>query len=308
MKLCLYSITYSGTWFEGGLSWKEFMDRAKEYGFDGVEIDLKGPMAFVLDMTAQRCQEMREYANSLGLEIAACAGNNNFSSPVVENIENELLMLREQIRITRDLGAPYLRVFAAWRGVTMRGGIATYDIAARFAESTYMDATKDEIYDRVSECLRKGAEWAKEAGVILVLQNHPPVTDTYTIMMDMVRQIGSSNLKCCLDAPNCGPDNQSDEYLIKAVREVGDLQCHTHASGEFEVDENGEPFQIRWGTDKLRVTNYPAFISALKEIGYDGYISYEFCHRPRKNGKLLGIEYIDDQVKHAVRYFRKLMA
>lgn len=305
MKLSLYSITYSGTWFKGGLTVEEFVDRAAEFGFDGIELDLKRPHGFPLDLTKERCEEIKRYVASKGLEIAAVAGNNNFSSPICENIENELLMLHEQLRVARDLGAPFLRVFAAWPGVTMRNGAATYDIARRFAKYTYMDSTNYEIYDRVKTCLQEGTKWAEEAGVVMILQNHPPVTETYIHMLNMVNEIGSDYLKCCLDAPNCG-EHQGDDYLTKAVHDVGSLQCHTHASGEFNVDEHGNPVLIAW--DPLMVpTNYPAFIKALKEIGFEGYISYEFCHPPRRDGKNLGLEYIDEQVKLGVRYFRSLM-
>ena len=56
------------------------------------------------------------------------------------------------------------------------------------------------------------------------------------------------------------------------------------------------------------LTNYPAFIKALKETGYDGYINYEFCHMPFQNGKVLGYnDYIEDQIRIAQKYFRGLI-
>lgn len=304
IKLGLYSIAYSGTWFKGGLNVFEFIDRAKKFGFDGVEIDLKRPHGFPGDLDAAKCKEISEYIKKQGLELSAVAGNNNFSSPRAEDLENELLMLKEQIRVAEEMGAPLLRVFAAWKGVTFREGIASYDIAAKYFN--YMDSTKNEVHDRVVTCLSEGVKWAERAGVVLVLQNHPPVTDTYLHMLDFVNEVNSPFLQCCLDAPNCGWYNQSDEYLTKAVKDVGKLQRHTHASGEFELDSNNNPVNIPWEREMI-VTNYPAFIKALKQTGYEGYISYEFCHVPRKNGKTLGIEYIDQQVGHAVKYFRKLI-
>ena len=43
MKVGLYSISCSGTWFNDrpALTVEEFIDTAKKYGYDGVEIDLK---------------------------------------------------------------------------------------------------------------------------------------------------------------------------------------------------------------------------------------------------------------------------
>ena len=304
IKLGLYSVAYSGTWFKGGLSLEGFIDRAKKFGFDGVEIDLKRPHGFPGDLDNAKCKAIKDYVKAQGLEISAVAGNNNFSSPVRENLENELLMLKEQIRVAKELGAPLLRVFASWRGVTIREGIASYDIAAKYFN--YMDSTKNEVHDRVVACLSEGVKWAEAAGVVLVLQNHPPVTDTYMHMLNFVKEVNSPFLQCCLDAPNCGYYNQSDEYITKAANDVGKLQRHTHASGEFELDANGNPVLIPWEPEMI-VSNYPALIKAMKKNGVDGYVSYEFCHVPRKNGKTLGIEYIDEQVGHAVKYFRKLI-
>ena len=54
--------------------------------------------------------------------------------------------------------------------------------------------------------------------------------------------------------------------------------------------------------------NYRAFIRALKQVGYQGYINYEFCHMPFYDGKVLGFDYVDNQVRLAQRYFRDLIA
>lgn len=303
IKLGLYSVTYSGTWFRGGLSIYGFVDRAVKFGFDGVEIDLKRPHGSPVDLVETTCKKIREYIDSKGLELPAVAGNNNFASPRQESIENELLMLKEQIRVAADLGAPLLRVFAAWPGVTFREGIASYDIAAKYAN--FMDSTMIEAYDRVKDCLNEGIKWAEDAGVTLILQNHTPVTTNYQKMLNIVQEIDSPYLQCCLDAPNCGPENQSDEYLTTAVHAVGKLQKHSHVGGEYGVNDDGNAYYISY-SDHIGVVNYPAFVKALKETDYNGYLCYEFCHVPRFRGKTLGIEYVDENVKNAVTYFRNL--
>ena len=50
MKLGLYSITYLGLWYRGeALPLSEMILRAKEYGYDGIEIDGKRPHGNPLD-------------------------------------------------------------------------------------------------------------------------------------------------------------------------------------------------------------------------------------------------------------------
>lgn len=308
MKVGLYSISYSGTWYNDrpALTVEEVIDKAKAYGYDGVEIDLKRPHGSPIDLDEKRCAEIRAYAEKQGIEICGVAANNNFSSPVAEHIENELLMVKEQIRVAKQLGAPVLRLFVAWRGVTYRNGIASYEVTRRM--SHMYDSLDYEIRLRATECFKECAKWAEEAGIILALQNHEPIIRSYTDMLDFVRWVDSPNFKCCLDAPNCGltPLTQSDEYLTKAVHDVGALQMISHANGELK-EEDGKVVMFPYEAHNPVYPNYRAFIRALKEVGYEGYINYEFCHMPFYDGKVLGYEYVDKQVEMAQRYFRMLI-
>ncbi len=273
MKVGLYSISCSGTWLSktAPLTVEEFIDTAKKFGYDGVEIDLKRPHGSPLDLDEKRCAEIRAYAEKQGLEICGCAANNNFASIVPEHIENELLMVREQIRVTKQLGAKVLRVFACWRGIVKRDGVATYEIPSQY--HTYYGALDYELRLSIVNCLKEAAKWAEEAGVVLALQNHHPIIDEYTDMLDIVKWVDSPWVKCCLDAPCCGwtTEHQSDAYITKAVRDVGDLQMITHANAEFIEHPDGKIEMISFDPHLQPVlTNYPAFIRALKGSGLRG--------------------------------------
>ena len=91
MKVGLYSISCSGTWFNDrpALTVEEFVDTAKKYGYEGVEIDLKRPHGSPIDLSPKRCKEIKDYVELQGLEMSAMSANNNFASPVPEQIEND---------------------------------------------------------------------------------------------------------------------------------------------------------------------------------------------------------------------------
>ncbi len=311
MKIGLYSISCSGVWFNDrpALTVEEFVDTAKKYGYDGVEIDLKRPHGSPIDLNSNRCKEIRDYVKSSGLEMSAVAANNNFASIVPEQIENELLMVKEQIRVAKELEAPVLRLFAAWRGITMKNGIATYETTA--AHHTYYGALDYELRQSILSCLRECVGWAEEAGVVLALQNHHPLIDDYHDMLDFVSWVDSPWLKCCFDAPCCGwtEEKQSSEYISTAVKEVGSLQVLSHANAEFVEQPDGSIEMISFDPHIQPVlTNYPAFVKASKEIGYSGYLNYEFCHMPFQHGKVLGYtNYIENQIRLAQLYFRRLI-
>lgn len=304
IKVGLYSITYLGAWYKGGhLTLKDFIRKAKALGYDGIEIDLKRPHGFPLDLDEKSRTEIRKLAASEGLEIPAVASNNNFASPIPEHRENELLMVHEQIRLARDLGAKILRVFAAWRGITFRNEIATYEVASQYEKGHNMDSLVFERWNWVRECLKEAAGWAGKYGVVLALQNHVPLMENYKDMLAMVREVGSEYLKCSLDVP-CEV-RQDDKWVKQAVLDTGKLQVHSHFSGEFERKDNG---QLRLLPSRYQETvNYPVFIKTLKESGYNGYMNYEFCHRALENHQLAGIEFIDKHSKYALEYMRNLI-
>ena len=226
-----------------------------------------------------------------------------------EQIENELLMVREQIRVTKQLGARVLRVFAAWRGVVMKNGVATYEIPEKY--HSYYGALDYELRQSIVNCLKECAKWAEDAGVVLALQNHHPIIEDYQDMLDIVSWVDSPFVQCCLDAPCCGwtKERQSDEYLEKAVRDVGKKQMISHANAEFIEHGDGTIEMISFDPHIQPVlTNYPAFIRALKKEGYEGYINYEFCHMPFRDGRVRGYkDYIEDQIRIAQKYFRGLI-
>ncbi len=131
MKVGLYSITFLGLWYRGKeLALEEVVRRAKQYGYDGMEIDGKRPHANPLDWPTRRCRELRKFADGEGIDIYAVAADNDFSSPVPEHRECEVAYVRELLRMTADLGAKSLRVFLAWPGVTRHPQLGRYDICA----------------------------------------------------------------------------------------------------------------------------------------------------------------------------------
>src|SRR4029078_3300407 len=89
-------------------------------------MDGKRPNGNPIDWPRRRCQEIQLKAQDAGIEIYAVAANNDFSSPVPEQREGQLTYVRDLIRMTADLGAKTLRVFAAWPGLTMTPEGARY--------------------------------------------------------------------------------------------------------------------------------------------------------------------------------------
>ncbi len=307
MKVGLYSITYLGVWYNGpALTLKEVMARAKKFGYDGIEIDGKRPHGNPMDLDCKARDAIRNEAAKLGLDIVGVASNNDFSSPVPEHRECQLLMVKEQIKLCKDLGAKVVRLFGAWTGVTFYNGTGTYDMARQGFERAFPDYPRLERLRHIQSCLIEAAKMAEDAGVLVALQNHHPIIRHWKDVVDLVEAVDRPGLQICLDAPMLTA--QDDAFVRLAGRTVGKRQVHSHYGGEWDQDASGNPV-LRQMSFGVAPTNYPAFLQTMKEIGYDGYYCFEFCH-PAVNHKdeAQGIEYIDEQADRAQRYMRAQIA
>ena len=309
MKIGLYSITYLGVWYRGrALTVEELIDRARTYGYDGVEIDGKRPHGSPLDLPRNRCLDLQKKALDTGVEIYAVAANNDFSSPIPEHRESQLLYMRELIRATADIGVKTLRAFAAWPGVTMTPDGAKYLAARRVWREAHLEVSDEQTWEWCRDGLIESARWAGDAGVTLALQNHLPVTTNPGDVLRMIREVDSPYLKACLDAPLAA--KQGVTSMQQMARDVGALQVLSHFGGEYEREPDGSVS----GRDRqpdLTLTSqdyYVDFAQGMHEIGYDGYIGYELCHPlPKENGQTVGIEFADKNAQLAAEYMRGIV-
>ena len=311
IKLGLYSITYGGIWYVGSaLSFEELCKRAKDYGFDGVELDNKRPMGCPLDLNNKRRDEMVSILKKNGLEIPAVAANNDFSSPVPEHRECQLLMVRETARLAKDIGAKIVRLFVAWPGVVIHEGVGTYDLTrGNFYsfEGQYPFATRLDRWNFVKDCLKETARFGEEFGVTMALQNHQPLIRTWKDTYDLVREVNSPWLKICLDLPIM--DNLDKDYVANAVRTVGKLQVHSHFGGEYYRDKDGKivPVILDYYAGGKN-PDYQHYIGLMNEIGYNGYFTFELCHPVLNEDHTRGdIQYVDNQVKLAREFLGKII-
>lgn len=311
MKISLYSITYSGIWYQGpALSFEEFVRRAKSFGYAGIELDGKRPMGNPLDLDQAAREKMRAILAREGMEISCVAGNNDFSSPVPEHRECQLLMVREQARLAADLGAKVVRLFAAWPGIVMRDGLATYEMTrgSNYTfERQYPFATRLERWNFVRDCLKEAACFGEEFGVTMALQNHDPLIRNWKDCYDLVREVNSPWLQFCLDLPNMH-DYTNFTAVQEAVKAVGHSQVHTHFGGEFTRDEAGraQPKPLGYGSTP---PDYRSFVRLLSQAGYDGYISFELCHPVLdESHRPQGLEFVDSQARLAFEYMQDILS
>ena len=301
VKVGLYSITYGGVWYRGdALTVEQVIRRAGTFGYQGVEIDGKRPHGNPLDMPGARCRQIRKFAADQGIEIYAVAGNNDFSSPIPEHREAQLVYLYDLMRMTSDLGAKTVRVFLAWPGVTLLpNGGGRYDIAQAVWKAEHAGFTDEQTWGWCRQTLAEAAAAAGDFGVTLALQNHPPVIKGYADTLRMVKEVASPHLRVCFDARL---EHSLDETAVrKAVNQAGPLQTLWHYGGEYDRGPDGISVK---GDEKAL-----AEALGLYDIGYQGYAGFELCHPlPVVDGQTVGLDFVDKNARLAAEYMRGILA
>jgi sugar phosphate isomerase/epimerase len=310
VKIGLYSITYRGIWYRGSaVDVFSLVRLAKEQGWEGLELDAERPHAAPMDLSGDDRKRLRDLAGEVGLSLCAISPNCDLSSPVPVQREAMICYTRECIKLAHDVGAPVCKIFAAWRGITLHDGLATYDETYGYDQYRYWKGDRRQF---VVDALRELAKVAEDHGIMLAMQNHgPDIVNRYQDVLSLIGEVGSPAFKACMDI-NIEPEADSAEHAASMSRATGRLQVHSHFNGEFARGSSGEVELVAggyfdsgfWG----RKVAYPAYVAALIASGYDGYIDWEFCHPAMENGKPAGIDYVHNQTRLALEYMRGLRA
>lgn len=309
MKFGLLTVTYSGLFYAGNaLSVEEQIHKARELGFDGLAIETKRPVASPLDLGKTDRSRIKAVAADQGIALCAVESMSNFASPIMEERENNLAMMRAVLDLASDLGVDVVKVFAAWPGlINDEEAIALYAPYERGNHYRRLYPPELRKWQRATSGIREVADWAADMGITIVLQNHAPViTPGYEDALAMMQEIDRRNVKLCLDV-NLFHDRQSDDYVREAVQRCGEHIAYTHY-GAWNFSETSEGDVVQDPAPSFGgLINYGAFIEALSQKGYEGYLVSEYCTPVLKNHTIAGVDEIDRGTRLSLRYMKRLV-
>ncbi len=311
MKISLHSVSYAGFFYRGNpLSIREIMVRLSNFGYDGVELMAKRPHADPMDLDEKARRELRELADSYGVELANLAAYNDSSGPDVFKRELNLLYIHEVLELARDLDIRTVRVFAA--------GMRDVDETIPYWKH----------WELCREGLSEAAKWAEDYGVTLALQNHPPIIESYRDVIEMIEEVGSDSLKACIDPELllwCGDIDARSENLEDRLLEIYG-ECKNLLTFIHVGDSAIRSGKILWlaggGGSRLRAERIERvilgegmfgkitepFIKAIKQIGYDGFLSFEICSPRYVKHSLIDFETLEKEVSVGVKYLKDLVS
>ena len=295
IKTCLHSVSYAGVWRgQARLSIDEFLDKAKQLGFDGVMLMAKRPHVSPLDYDAAARKALRCEIEDIGLKLVCLAGYTDFTAGVdkadIPNMEIQAAYVGELARLARDLGTDMMRIFTGYE----RPGVPF-----------------DKQYALVVEGLKLAGKQAAQYGVTLAVQNHHDIASHHEMMYWLLKEVDMPNVKAAFDAWTPTLQGLSSVQIRQAVLKMKPFIVHTTAAQyvrlpRFHYEHDFTNFTqdqtlIRAVPIDRGIIDYKTFFNALKEIGYQGYVAYEMCAVLEDGGD---IENLDRTAKKFLEYVK----
>ncbi len=281
MKYALHSVSYGGTVTSDQveLPLAKIFEKAKSFGFDGVTVMAKRPHALPLDLSADARKKLKDQAAERGLKIVCIAAYSGFGSPQAIARELNLAYLLECLKLASDLGASFVRSFIAGMGRPHVGPSAYQQI--EWAAAYHKEATK----------------LAADLGVVMVIQNHSPVGQSYHNVKEVVDMVNSPNLRAALDCPLLEDVGEAYEEALTTCKDIFALTTAgdgKHIPGSFVPLGDGAASTITFRGSAVGDgdCDWHAFFSALKRIGYNGWMNYEMCSRMPGGGSEANLDKI----------------
>lgn len=295
VKTCLHSVSYAGFWRgQARLTVDEFLVKARDLGYDGVMLMAKRPHVSILDYDAAARKALRRRIEGLGLELVCLAGYTDFTAGIdragIPNMEIQVSYVGQLCELARDLGTPMVRIFTGYE----RPGLPY-----------------DKQYAAVLEGLRLAGDQAAKYGITLAVQNHHDIASHHDVMFWLLEEVNHPNVKAAFDPWTPTLQNFTAEQMRAAVLKMKPYIVHMTAADyvrhpRYHYASTLTNFLKQ--TDALRavpigegIVDYETYFKALKEIGYQGYVTYEMCEVLDGGGS---IENLDRTAKKFIAYMK----
>ena len=232
-------------------SFREVYATAADLGYDGVEIrgiadEMYAPKIY--NFTDEKIESAKAHFAKRNLEIpiltsgAAVLGRASF-----EDTKKEI---SEYSALAAKLGVKYVRVL--------------------------MEETPDPVivpdFEYAAKCYRELCAIAKEYGVTLLTETNGFLADS-KVCRRFMETVGAENMGIIWDVHH--PYRFFDEKPADTVENIGKYIKHVH----FKDSVKGSNGRITYMLTGYGDFPFEDVIVALKEIGYDGYLSYEWVKR-----------------------------
>jgi fructoselysine 3-epimerase len=249
MKLSFNTWVYSSfpVWVPA-YTLEETIKRIAGIGYDGIEIGAAAPHAYPSHLNKDRRKAIKRILDDNGIAVSsmlpAPGGGPGFNvaSPLEEERMEAVAQYKQVIELCSDLGGPTVMYIAGWQ---------------------IYGTSRIQAWEWSRQALTEIAKTAADFGIVLVVE--PTPTDSNLVescddAIEMMEQVGAKNVGLMFDTQHAYYRN---EVPTDYVYRMGKNLRHIHLS-EFG--------RLPPGAGR---GDFVGLVSALREIGYEGYLTME---------------------------------
>ncbi|WEK20244.1 MAG: sugar phosphate isomerase/epimerase [Candidatus Pedobacter colombiensis] len=217
----------------------QMLDFAAEQNFDAIDITAYFFPGYPKVPSDEVINNVKRRAFELGLDISGTGVKNDFANPDPAVRAADVKLVKEWIDVAVKLGAPVIRVFA---GPVPKGYENKWDEVAKY----------------MVESLKECAEYGKQRGVLVGVQNHGDFLKTADETIKIVKMVNSEWFGVIVDT---GYFITKDPYI--------DIEKIMPYAVNLQVKES--PF----GPRSPIKTDLPRLLKIINKSGYRGYLPIE---------------------------------
>ena len=261
MKIAVSSYSFSQAMHDGRMSIMDVIPKARQMGYEGVEIVRGGQSDAEMRALAR---ELKNQSDSEGIPIIAYMVGADF---LKNGLDKQVDILKREAEVASLLNVKRMRHDST-------GGV----------DADGKKYTVDEALPIVAEGYRRVTEFAAGLGIHTMIENHGYFFQHSERVKKLVETVNHPNFGWLVDMGNfmC-----ADQDSAEAVAMAAPMAVHAHAK-DFHFKRNGEyvPPQGWFGTaggNSLRgaiighgAVDVPKCLGILRAAGYDKWLSVEF--------------------------------
>lgn len=238
LKISLNAFSFDKPLRAGTMTLDDLLDFCSKAGFEGVDLTGYYFRGYPVVPADEYIYHIKRKAFRLGIDLGCTGVRNDFTwaDPIKRAEEKKLV--KEWIRVASKLGAPGVRIFA---------GVLSKE-----------DYSWDQRAGWIVEDIRECADFGKENGVMIALQNHNDFMKSAADVEKIMKMVDHSWVGLMLDI---GSYHSPDPY--------SDIAANAKYAITWQMKE-----QI-FVNETLVETDYEKIIGIVRECGYKGYLPLE---------------------------------
>jgi len=246
-----------------------------------LKLNIKFKLSFITDEVSQDLGEVREFAGSFNIDAIEIRTILDKGFPEILGEKNVLKKFLQDnglkvcaiasptFKCDIDSAEEYEKHIEIFRSALELAGHLDTQLVRAF---TFWKKGRYEDYKRtIIEKFRRIVEMAEKQGVTIIVENEPSTfVGNGRMLADFINSLGASSVKALWDPGNELMDEEGEDPFPTGFNYVKKFIKHVHVKDG--VREGSETRFLKVGEGQAKIGEN---LKALKEIGYEGYVSLE---------------------------------